>query len=54
MNLPAAPFVLALHIRPRDEADTPDYTDEIASLLELGRIELHPRVTLRFLRHLLD
>jgi hypothetical protein len=38
MNLPAAPFVLALRIRPRDEHATPDYTDEIPSLRELGRV----------------
>jgi predicted ATPase len=45
MNLPAAPFVLALEIRPRDGNQAPDYTEEIPSLRELGRVELHPRVT---------
>lgn len=45
MNLPAAPFVLALAIRPRSNAEPPDYTDEIPSLRELGSVELHPRVT---------
>src|SRR5690242_16799626 len=45
MSLPAAPFVLSLRIRPRRMQEEPDYTDEIPSLRELGRIALHPQVT---------
>jgi predicted ATPase len=45
MSLPAAPFVISLRIRPRRMQEEPDYTDQIPSLRELGRIALHPRVT---------
>jgi len=45
VSFPAAPFVLSLQIRPRGGSEQPDYTDEIPSLRELGRVKLHPRVT---------
>jgi predicted ATPase len=45
MSLPAAPFLVSLRIRPRRLNEEPDYTDDIPSLRELGRIGLHPRVT---------
>ena len=45
MSLRTAPFLLSLEIRPRRLDEEPDYTYQIPSLRELGRIGLHPQVT---------
>jgi predicted ATPase len=45
MTTPVAPFVEAVRIRPRRLGEEPDYTDGIAALAGVERLQLHPSVT---------